>query len=122
MPGATNVFENERYFLLQIHAKGYQSGTHTSEIKFASFVFNYVIINENKYIHQCEDTDHVYSVVRTSPRATHVVRAGDLVPTSTMLVTPAVCPALFLCVVNTMPYRFSMMSQAPVMCVFLFHA
>jgi len=27
----------------------------------------------------------------------------------------ALCPALFLCVINTMPYRFSMISQAPVM-------
>jgi len=40
-------------------------------------------------IHQCEDTDHVYAIVRTSPRATHVVRAGDLAPAGTMLVTPA---------------------------------
>jgi len=35
--------------LVQIHAKGYQSGTHTSEIKIDQFAFNYVIINENKY-------------------------------------------------------------------------
>jgi len=33
-----------------------------------------------KDIHQCEDTNHVYAVVRTGPRSTHVVRAGDLVP------------------------------------------
>ena len=118
MPGATNLFENESYFLVQIYAKGYQSGTHTSEIKFAQFVFNDVFINENKYIHQYEDTDHVYAIVRTSPRATHVVCAGDLVPADNMLVTPALCPALFHCVVNTMPYRSSMMSQAPVMCFF----
>jgi len=25
-----------------------------------------------KDIHQCEDTDHVYAIVRVSPRATHV--------------------------------------------------
>jgi len=30
-----------------------------------------------KDIHQCEDTDHVYSIVRTHRRATHMVRAGD---------------------------------------------
>jgi len=39
-------------------------------------------------IHQCEDTDHVYAVVRKRPRATHMVRTGDLVPAGTMLVTP----------------------------------
>jgi len=33
------------------------------------------------------DTDQVYAIVRTSPRAAHVVRAGDLVPAGTMLVT-----------------------------------
>jgi len=32
--------------------------------------------------------DHVYTIVRTSPRATNVVHAGDLVPESTRLVTP----------------------------------
>jgi len=41
-----------------------------------------------KDIHQCQDTKHVYAIVRTSPRATHVVRVGDLVPAGTMLVTP----------------------------------
>jgi len=35
-----------------------------------------------------KDTAHVYAIVRTSPRETHVVRAGDLVPAGTMLVTP----------------------------------
>ena len=40
-----------------------------------------------KDIHQCEDIDHVYAIVRTGPRATHVVRVGDLVPAGTMLVT-----------------------------------
>ena len=44
MPGSTNRFKNESYFLAQIHVKGYQSGTETSEIKFSQFVFNYVII------------------------------------------------------------------------------
>ena len=42
-----------------------------------------------KDIHQCQDTKHVYAIVRTSPRATHVVRAGDLVPAGTMMVTLA---------------------------------
>jgi len=38
----TDLFGTENYFLVQIHAKGY-----TSEIKFAKFVFNYVIINKD---------------------------------------------------------------------------
>jgi len=41
-----------------------------------------------KDIHQCEDTDHVYAIVRTSPRATQVIHVDDLVPAGTMLVTP----------------------------------
>jgi len=46
------------------------------------------LIIKIKYIYQCEDTDHVYAVVRTGLWATHVVRTGDLVPAGTMLVTP----------------------------------
>jgi len=41
-----------------------------------------------KDIYQCEDTDHVCAIVRTGPGAIHVVRAGDLAPAGTMLVTP----------------------------------
>jgi len=48
-----------------------------------SFMLSLIIKN----IHQCEDTDHVYVIFRTSPRATHMVRAGDLVPVGTTLVT-----------------------------------
>jgi len=40
-----------------------------------------------KDIHQREDADHVYAIVRTGPRVIYVVRAGDLVPTGAMLVT-----------------------------------
>jgi len=29
-----------------------------------------------KGIHQCEDIDHVNAIVRTRPRATHMVHAG----------------------------------------------
>jgi len=43
-----------------------------------------------KDIHQYEDPDHVHAIVRTGPRVTHVVHMGDLVPASTMLVTPAI--------------------------------
>jgi len=34
--GVTNLFETESYFLVQIHAKGDQFETHTSEIKICS--------------------------------------------------------------------------------------
>jgi len=33
-----------------------------------------------KDIYQCEDTDHVYAIVRKVPWATHMVRMSDLVP------------------------------------------
>jgi len=39
-------------------------------------------------IYQCEDTGHVYAIVRTGLGVTHVVHRGDLMPESTMLVTP----------------------------------
>jgi len=45
-----------------------------------------------KVIHQYEDPDNVYDIVRTDPRAIHVVHMGDLVPASTMLVTPCYRP------------------------------
>jgi len=32
------------------------------------------------YIHQCEDTDHVYAIVRTSPQLTYVVRVATWCP------------------------------------------
>ena len=41
-----------------------------------------------KDIHQREDTDHVHAIVRTGPRATHMIHVGDLAPAGTMLVTP----------------------------------
>jgi len=72
--------------LVQIHAKGYQFDAHTSAIKTGSICLQFFIINKD--IHQCEDTDYVYVIVRTSPRATNEVRSGDLVLTGTMLVTP----------------------------------
>jgi len=40
-----------------------------------------------KDIHLCQDIEHVYAIVRISPWVTHVLRAGDLVPVGTMLVT-----------------------------------
>jgi len=42
-----------------------------------------------KDIHRCEDTDHVYAVVRTRPQATQVVRVDDLVHGVTMLMIPS---------------------------------
>jgi len=63
---------------------------HTSEIThFDQFIFNVFVINKTNHIHLCEDTDHVDTIIRTDPRATHVVATGDLVPAGTMLVTPA---------------------------------
>ena len=53
-------------------------------IKFVQFVPMMLSLMQIKYIHQCENTDHVYAIVRTSPLATHMVRAG------TVLVTPTV--------------------------------
>ena len=47
-------------------------------------------------MHQCEDTYHVYAIVRTSPRATHEVCADDLLPAGTMLVTAALTRRFFL--------------------------
>jgi len=43
-----------------------------------------------KDVNQCENIDHVYVIFRTSPRATHMVRAGDLVSAGNMLVTTPV--------------------------------
>ena len=63
---------------------------HTLLTKIWSICLNYVIINANSIINQCENTDHVHAIIRTSPRATHMVRAGDLVPAGTVLVTAAV--------------------------------
>ena len=42
-PGVINLFESKSCFLVQIHAKGYQFDTHTSEIKIC---LNYAI-NKN---------------------------------------------------------------------------
>jgi len=58
--------------------------------KFAQFVFNYGIIKKLKIFIsvKSEDPGHISAIVRTGPRSIHVVRAGDLVPAGTMLVTP----------------------------------
>jgi len=47
-----------------------------------------MLLTKTEDVHQCEDTDRVYAIVRTRPRATHVVRVGDLAPAGTMLVAP----------------------------------
>jgi len=44
----------------------------------------------SKDIHLDEDTDHPYAICRTSPQATNMVCAGDLVLAGTTLVTPDV--------------------------------
>jgi len=57
---------------------------HTSEIKILlnlpSIILVLTFVN-------CEDTDHANFIFRPGPRATHVVRAGDLVPAGATLVT-----------------------------------
>jgi len=40
-------------------------------------------------VNLCDDTHHLNDIFKTGPRATNVVFAGDLVPTGTVLVTPA---------------------------------
>ena len=76
--------------MVQIHAKGYQFNTQTFQIKICSICLRIMLslLIKIKDIYQREDTDHVYAIVKTGPLATHVVRAGDLVPAGTMLVTP----------------------------------
>jgi len=60
--------------------------------KFWFISFKYAIIND---VHLCEDidicvktytalTDHINAIFRTRPRAAHVVRASDQVPSCTM--------------------------------------
>ena len=85
--GSTKIFKTQSYFLVQIHAKGYQFDTQTFEIKICTICFHILLsfILKIKDIYQCEDTDHVYAVVRTGPRATQMVRTGDLVPAGIML-------------------------------------
>jgi len=86
----TNVFETESCFLIQIHAKGCQFDTQTSVKHFFNLSSIMLSLIKIKDFHQYQETDHVYSIVRTGPRETHVVRTCDLVPASTMLVTPGI--------------------------------
>jgi len=76
--------------LVQIQAKGYQFDTQTFEIKLCTICLDIIssLITKIKDIYQCEDTDHVYAIVRTGPLATHMVRTGDLVTIGTTLVVP----------------------------------
>jgi len=73
---------------------------HSSEIKILlnlSLIMLLLIKINN--IHLCEDTFHVAAILRTTPQATHVVRAGDLLPVGTMLVTLA-CTCQFVRLVS----------------------
>ena len=59
----------------------------------AQFVLIIMLSIKIKDVHPCQNTEwawDVYAIVRTGPRATHMVCAGNLVPADTMLVTPAV--------------------------------
>ena len=49
-PGVTNLIETESHFLVQIHAKGYQFDTHTSEIKICSICLQ-LCYSGNRLIH-----------------------------------------------------------------------
>ena len=85
--GVTNLFETENYFLVQIHAKGYQFDTHTSDIKICSICLQLCYQEKLKIFIHVKTFNMFFAIVRTSPRATNVVRAGDLVLAGTMLVT-----------------------------------
>ena len=62
---------------------------HTSEIKnLLNWFLIMLLVKKINGILLCEDIDHANAIFRTGSRTTHVVRAGDLVPTGTMLVTP----------------------------------
>ena len=61
-------------------ATKYQFDTQTTEIKICSICLQMLWLIKIKDIHQCEDTDHVYAIVRTGPQVTHMVPTGDLVP------------------------------------------
>ena len=53
--------------MVQIHAKGYQFDTQTSEIKIC-IIFLHIILSlviKIKDIHHCKETDYVYAIVRT---------------------------------------------------------
>jgi len=63
----TKVFKIQSYSLIQIHAKGYKFDTQTFEIKICTICLHIMLslIIKIKDIYQCEDSNHVYAVVRT---------------------------------------------------------
>jgi len=61
----TKHFETQSCFLVQIHAKGYQFDTQTSEIKICIICLHIMLSLRIKAIHHCKETDHVYDIVRT---------------------------------------------------------
>ena len=61
---------------------------HTSEIKILLNLLSIILV-----LILCSDIDHANVIFRTSPRATCMVIAGDLVPAGTTLVmTPVITP------------------------------
>ena len=83
---------------------------HTSEIKnFVQFAYH-VIIND---VNICDDTHHLNAILKTGPRATNVVLAGDLVPAGTVLATPALYGnlTLTLSIKNFGVYPISLLSD-----------
>jgi len=60
----TKLFKTQSYFLVQIHAKGYQFDTQTFEIRICVICLHFMLslIIKVKDIYQSEDTDHVYAL------------------------------------------------------------
>jgi len=76
----TNLFETDSYGTWYRFMRWATSLIHTSEIKICSLRSSIMsTLLKIKEIHHCEDTDHVYAIVRTSPRATWCPQAhvGD---------------------------------------------
>lgn len=60
---------------------------HTSDITLVN-LSSTLCYHEINDIHLCEDPGRVNAIFRKGPRTTHGVRAGNMVPMGTMLVTP----------------------------------
>jgi len=85
-PGVTNLFETDSCILCTDSCEGlpvwYIHFWNKNLLNLPSIMLSINIEDS----HQWEDTKPVSAIVKTSPRATHVVCAGDLVLAGTMLV------------------------------------
>jgi len=62
-----NYLKLRAAILVQIHAKGYQFDTQTSEIKMC-IIFLHIMLSliiKIEDTHHCKETDHVYAILRT---------------------------------------------------------